>query len=51
MRKETKALTQLFRNHSRILVFTGAGISTESGLSDYRSKGGDLGAVLLKLFD
>ena len=37
---ETKALTQLFRSHGRILVFTGAGISTESGLSDYRSKGG-----------
>lgn len=25
---------------SRIVVFTGAGISTESGISDYRSKGG-----------
>ena len=40
MPHEAKALAQLFRKHSRILVFTGAGISTESGLSDYRSKGG-----------
>jgi len=40
MRNEAKALTQLFHRHSRILAFTGAGISTESGLSDYRSKGG-----------
>ena len=40
MHNRVKALTQLFRNHDRILVFTGAGISTESGLSDYRSKGG-----------
>ncbi|MCA9399790.1 MAG: Sir2 family NAD-dependent protein deacetylase [Candidatus Omnitrophica bacterium] len=28
------------RDSTRILVFTGAGISTESGISDYRSKGG-----------
>jgi len=40
MNNKVKALTQLFLNHSRILVFTGAGISTESGVSDYRSKGG-----------
>ena len=33
-------LAQLIKTHQRILVFTGAGISTESGISDYRSKGG-----------
>ena len=31
---------QLFRGAKRILTFTGAGISTESGLSDFRSPGG-----------
>jgi len=31
---------ELLRVSSRIVVFTGAGISTESGISDYRSKGG-----------
>lgn len=30
----------LLQNASRITAFTGAGISTESGLSDFRSKGG-----------
>jgi NAD-dependent deacetylase len=40
MPPKAKTLTQFFSDHSRILAFTGAGISTESGLSDYRSKGG-----------
>jgi NAD-dependent protein deacetylase/lipoamidase len=31
---------QLFQNAERIVTFTGAGISTESGLSDFRSPGG-----------
>ncbi len=31
---------ELIKNSSRIVGFTGAGISTESGISDYRSKGG-----------
>ncbi|MBN2428933.1 MAG: Sir2 family NAD-dependent protein deacetylase [Deltaproteobacteria bacterium] len=31
---------RLFRNAERIMTFTGAGISTESGLSDFRSPGG-----------
>lgn len=30
----------LLKNASRIVAFSGAGISTESGLSDFRSKGG-----------
>lgn len=37
---EIEKLQSLLREASRIVVFTGAGISTESGVSDYRSKGG-----------
>jgi len=33
-------LTKFVKRYSSIVVFTGAGISTESGISDYRSKGG-----------
>ena len=33
-------LRNFIQESSRIVVFTGAGISTESGISDYRSKGG-----------
>ncbi len=33
-------LSAFLESSSRIVVFTGAGISTESGISDYRSKGG-----------
>lgn len=35
-----KQLRDFIESSSRIVVFTGAGISTESGISDYRSKGG-----------
>jgi len=35
-----KDLAELILQSKKILVFTGAGISTESGISDYRSKGG-----------
>jgi len=31
---------EIIRNSSKILVFTGAGISTESGIPDFRSPGG-----------
>ncbi|MFN0112553.1 MAG: SIR2 family NAD-dependent protein deacylase [Blastocatellia bacterium] len=31
---------QLIRNSSRIVAFTGAGISTEAGIPDFRSEGG-----------
>lgn len=37
---ETGTLQKLIRESSRIVFFTGAGISTESGISDYRSQGG-----------
>src|SRR5688500_4329499 len=33
-------LAQLIRQSSRAVVFTGAGISTESGIPDFRSPGG-----------
>jgi len=33
-------LSSLIKESKNILIFTGAGISTESGISDYRSKGG-----------
>jgi len=36
----TQQLAQHIIEANKILVFTGAGISTESGISDYRSKGG-----------
>lgn len=32
--------SQLIKESNYIVIFTGAGISTESGISDYRSKGG-----------
>lgn len=37
--QEVKQLEQLIRECSSVLVLTGAGISTESGLPDYRSAG------------
>ena len=37
---EAKQLIQLIANSNKSIVFTGAGISTESGISDFRSKGG-----------
>jgi len=38
--KEIQKLRSFLKQSSRAVVFTGAGISTESGVSDYRSKGG-----------
>jgi NAD-dependent protein deacetylase/lipoamidase len=35
-----RALVALLREAERILVFTGAGVSTESGIPDFRSPGG-----------
>lgn len=37
---EIKKLQHLIDGSQKIAAFTGAGISTESGISDYRSKGG-----------
>lgn len=37
---ETERLAELVRASERIIVFTGAGVSTESGLPDFRSPGG-----------
>jgi NAD-dependent deacetylase len=39
-REQVDRLADLIRNSSRIVAFTGAGISTAAGISDYRSKGG-----------
>ena len=36
----SQQIAQLIQKSSKIISFTGAGISTESGISDYRSKGG-----------
>ncbi len=33
-------LAEMIRNANRVLIFTGAGISTESGIPDFRSPGG-----------
>ena len=40
MSTDIEHLVSLLSNAQEIVVFTGAGISTESGISDYRSKGG-----------
>jgi NAD-dependent SIR2 family protein deacetylase len=37
---ETQILAGLIRRSSRILLFTGAGISTGSGIPDYRGPQG-----------
>jgi len=33
-------IAQWIKDHDRIVVFTGAGVSTESGIPDFRSPGG-----------
>ena len=38
--EDIKALADMIRSSGRGVVFTGAGISTESGISDFRSPGG-----------
>ena len=40
MGEKAEKLKALIAQSARIVVFTGAGISTESGISDYRSQGG-----------
>src|SRR5262245_59656169 len=40
MSGEAAALARLLRRAGRAVVFTGAGMSTESGLPDFRSAGG-----------
>ena len=40
MQTQVQALAQMLDGCERIVVFTGAGISTESGISDFRSPGG-----------
>ena len=38
--KQILRIAEALKNSKRNLVFTGAGISTESGIPDFRSKGG-----------
>ena len=38
--RDIRALSRLLEVSRRVVVFTGAGISTESGIPDYRSPGG-----------
>jgi len=40
MDEGVRALADLLRASNRVLVFTGAGVSTESGIPDFRSPGG-----------
>lgn len=35
-----ETIAQWIRDHERIVIFTGAGVSTESGIPDFRSPGG-----------
>lgn len=38
--KEIKELAQIIKNAKTITIFTGAGMSTESGIPDFRSDNG-----------
>ncbi|OXB92047.1 hypothetical protein B9L23_12400 [Parageobacillus galactosidasius] len=38
--EKIKELAQLIQNAKNITIFTGAGMSTESGIPDFRSKNG-----------
>ena len=38
--EKTEHLARLLSSARRVVVFTGAGISTESGIPDFRSPGG-----------
>ncbi len=40
MDEKLTKIAKKIRTSKHLVVFTGAGISTESGISDYRSKGG-----------
>src|SRR4030067_1070540 len=40
MTKEIEAVAQWFTRSKRVVVFSGAGLSTESGIPDFRSPGG-----------
>jgi NAD-dependent deacetylase len=40
MDESSRFLAEQIAHASRIVVFTGAGISTESGIPDFRSPGG-----------
>jgi NAD-dependent deacetylase len=40
MKKRCEALAKLLRQSERVVFFGGAGVSTESGIKDYRSKDG-----------
>lgn len=42
LNKEVKRVAQMIRDSKRIVAFTGAGISTASGIPDFRSSGGIL---------
>ena len=39
-KKEIETFRSLINESSNIVIFTGAGISTESGIPDFRSPGG-----------
>ena len=39
--KEVKELQELINNHDNIVFFGGAGVSTESGIQDFRSQDQD----------
>ena len=40
MDKKTGIIADKIKKSKQLIVFTGAGISTESGIPDYRSQGG-----------
>ena len=40
MTKEVEKLQELIDNHDNIVFFGGAGVSTESGIPDFRSQDG-----------
>ena len=40
-----EAAAEMIVASRRLVVFTGAGVSTESGIPDFRGPGGDMGPV------
>ena len=40
MEELIRKVTDLIRSSRKVIVFTGAGVSTESGIPDFRSPGG-----------
>lgn len=45
MEEQLEALRRLIAQNKHIVFFGGAGVSTESGISDFRSEDGCIGSI------